>query len=171
MEYLIWAGLLAVATTDARENRIPNLALLYLLIVTLIHHSLSADPLALVGTSLLAGLIMFVISLIMHIAGAMAPGDVKLLGVVGFIVGWGQLLSTTFWIAISTVLVGGLYGAIRFAEEPETLQLMAKKYTMIFAYGKGAKPAVSAITKERSDMLRMPFAPVVVIGLAMQNYF
>ncbi|MGF1719974.1 prepilin peptidase [Vibrio kyushuensis] len=171
MEYLIWAGLLFVGTTDARENRIPNLGLLYLLTITLISLSFSVDPLITIGSSLLAGVVMFLGSLFMYMVRAMAPGDVKLLGVVGVIVGWGQLMNATFWIAISSVMIGGLYGAIRMAEDPASFQQLLQKYTMIFAYGKSAKASAIVISKDNAQMLRMPFAPVVVIGLAMHSFF
>ncbi|MGF1696781.1 prepilin peptidase [Vibrio lamellibrachiae] len=171
MEYLIWAGLLFVATTDARENRIPNLALLYLLIITLLNQFFSSEPLIAISTSLLAGFIMFFGALIMHMFRIMAPGDVKLLGVIGVIVGWGQLMSTTFWIAVSSILIGALYSCMRMAENPVSFQQVVRKYTMLFAYGKGVKTALSDHTKSNTEMLRMPFAPVVVIGLAMQSFF
>ncbi|MCK6262455.1 prepilin peptidase [Vibrio sp. ZSDE26] len=171
MEYLIWAGLLIVATTDAREHRIPNIALFYLLIVTLINQSFSVHPLTTIGSSLLAGFVMFSVSLLLHFLRAMAPGDVKLLGIVGVIVGWGQLMNTTFWIAVSTVIVGLLYGAIRLAEDPDSLQQLFQKYTMLFAYGKNANTSLNVISKNDTKVLRMPFAPIVVIGLAMQSFY
>ncbi|WGV99772.1 prepilin peptidase [Vibrio sp. YMD68] len=175
MGYLIWAGWLVIAITDARENRIPNIALLYLLVLTIAYQSFSHDPLLTIGGSLVAGLVMFLGGFALYIARAMAPGDVKLLGVVGVVMGWGQLLDTVFWIAISSVLVGLLYGSMRMAEDPKLFQQMIRKYTMILsygrAYGRGSKVEGDMLAKSNAQMLRMPFAPVVVIGLAMQSYF
>ncbi|MGC9462536.1 prepilin peptidase [Vibrio genomosp. F10] len=171
MGYLIWAGWLVIAITDARENRIPNIALLYLLAVSIAYQSFSHDPLLTIGSSLAAGLVMFLGGFALYIARAMAPGDVKLLGVVGVVMGWGQLLDTVFWIAISSVLVGLLYGSMRMAEDPKLFQQMIRKYTMILSYGRGSKVEGDMLAKSNAQMLRMPFAPVVVIGLAMQSYF
>jgi prepilin peptidase CpaA len=100
----------------------------------------------------------------------MAPGDVKLLGVVGFWLGWGNLIDATLWIALSSVLIGLLYAIMNRAESGSSIKQLVSKYSMIAAYGSSSQAAISSGEKiERK--LRMPFAPVVVIGLAMYQYF
>ncbi|MGY3570635.1 prepilin peptidase [Vibrio paucivorans] len=171
MEYIVWLGIIIIAVSDARENRIPNAALLFVLIASLIDKSISAQPLTLIGWSTVALVVMFFSAFILYLLGVMAPGDVKLMGVVGFIVGWGSLLQTTFWIAIASVVVGSLFAAMRLADEPSSGRALLTKYTMIFSYGSLAGKSFSPTVNNKNSKLRMPFAPVVVIGLAMQQYF
>ncbi|KGY12569.1 hypothetical protein NM22_10375 [Vibrio tubiashii] len=170
MEYVIWLGLIVVAVTDARENRIPNLYLLLILIVCVIDKSLSMDALPNLMWSTIAGACFFLTALILHLLRVMAPGDVKLLGVVGFWLGWGHLLEVTFWIAVASVGIGFFYALMNRAQSGGSLKQMVSKYSMIAAYGSGSYARMLS-TKNIEGKLRMPFAPVVVIGLAMYQYF
>ncbi|OAJ92469.1 prepilin peptidase [Vibrio bivalvicida] len=170
MSYLIWLGFIVVAVTDARENRIPNLYLLLILAICIVDKGLSAAPVENLLWSAVAGLSFFVSALLLHFIRVMAPGDVKLLGVVGFWLGWGNLIDATVWIALSSVVVGVLYAVMNRAESGSSIKQLVSKYSMIAAYGSSSHAALSAGEKiERK--LRMPFAPVVVIGLAMYQYF
>jgi len=170
MSYLIWLGFIVVAVTDARENRIPNLHLLIILALCILDKGLSATPVDALLWSSVAGLCFFFSSLLLHLIRVMAPGDVKLLGVVGFWLGWGNLIDATLWIALSSVLIGLLYAIMNRAESGSSIKQLVSKYSMIAAYGSSSQAAISSGEKiERK--LRMPFAPVVVIGLAMYQYF
>ncbi|WCP67683.1 A24 family peptidase [Vibrio tubiashii] len=168
--YLIWIGFVVTAVSDAREHRIPNLYLLIILGLCVIEKGLSPQPLNNLLWALVAGLCFFGASLLLHILRVMAPGDVKLLGVVGFWLGWGNLRDATFWIAVSSVAIGLLYALVNRAENEGSLKVLLTKYSMLAAYGSKSfepKPA-----KERIEQkLRMPFAPVMVIGLAMHQYY
>ena len=165
--YLIWLGLITIAVFDAREHRIPNYALVYVLLAAILHKLVSATPIPLLIEAFIGALFMFGFSFIFFMLRAMAPGDVKLLGVVGFVVGWNHLLDTAFWIAISTVIVGSFYAAYRLAERPELAQMTIFKYSVI-ASGKGRALISNGV---RVNKLRMPFALIVVIGLALNQYF
>ncbi|WP_038175019.1 MULTISPECIES: A24 family peptidase [Vibrio] len=170
MNYLVWFGLVVIAVTDAREHRIPNVYLLITLLVCVINGFFQPDPLDVFLNSLSGGAIFFVSALLLHFIRIMAPGDVKLLGVVGFWLGWGQLLNATVWIALSSVVVGLLYALFNRVQTGSTLKQLIKKYSMMLAYGSQASLVMTnggSIEKK----LRMPFAPVVVIGLAMFHYF
>lgn len=167
--YLIWLGLFVISVSDAREHRIPNYMLLFVLCLSLIDKSLSATPMPLLFAALAGAGVMFICSFVLYCIRAMAPGDVKLLGVVGFIIGWGQLLDAAYWIGIATVVVGVFYALIRLAERPESAKLTLTKYSLI-ASGAGAIDKGSS-DKQLADKLRMPFAPIVTIGLALQQYF
>ncbi|MDC5847721.1 A24 family peptidase [Vibrio europaeus] len=170
ISYLIWIGFIIVAVSDAREHRIPNLYLLMILCLCLVEVLFSPEPLDNLLWSTLAGLIFFGTSLLLHLMRVMAPGDVKLLGVVGFWLGWGHLLEATAWIALSSVLVGLLYAIMNRVHSGSSVKQLLTKYSILVTYGPPSQ-AVQALSKGIERKLRMPFAPVVVLGLAMYQYF
>lgn len=170
MEYFIWFVLLMVAVSDAKEHRIPNLLLIILLAFCvakiIIQPALSPSW----ADAFLGLLAMFGGALVLHILRVMAPGDVKLLGVIGFWLGWGQLLDVSLWIAVTSILVGSIYALVRVAGKEHKMREQVSKYKMLFAYGRtGTKALLNDETE--SVKLRMPFAPVVVIGVALHSYF
>ncbi|CAH0541208.1 prepilin peptidase [Vibrio marisflavi] len=165
--YLIWLVFITIAVFDAREHRIPNYALLLVLVTAIIHKAFSASPAPSLIEAFIGALFMFGFSFVFFMLRAMAPGDVKLLGVVGFVVGWHHLLDTAFWIAVSTVIVGSFYAVYRLAERPELAQTTMFKYSVIVS-GKGRDLISNDVG---ANKLRMPFAPIVVIGLALHQYF
>lgn len=168
--YLIWIGFVVTAVCDAREHRIPNLFLVIILGLCAVEKSLSVNPLDNLLWASVAGLCFFAGSLLLHLIGVMAPGDVKLLGVVGFWLGWGDLRGALFWIAVSSIAIGLLYALINRVGNGGSMKLLLTKYTMLVAYG--TKTLEPRKLRERVEQkLRMPFAPVVVIGLAMHQYF
>ncbi len=171
--YLIWTGFVVTAVCDAREHRIPNLILVIILVLCVAEKSTSVNPLDNLLWASVAGLCFFSGSLLLHLIGVMAPGDVKLLGVVGFWLGWGDLRGALFWIAVSSVAIGLLYALVNRLGNGGSVKLLVNKYTMLAAYGtKTLKTLEPRKLRERVEQkLRMPFAPVVVIGLAMHQYF
>ncbi|MCW8334560.1 A24 family peptidase [Vibrio paucivorans] len=171
MHFLIWLGFVIVAVYDARENRIPNVMLLGILIFSFIFKALSTSPLSLIMWSLIAGCVFFFAALALYFIRMMAPGDVKLLGVVGFELGWGNLLEATYWIAVFSVVIGLFYALARTTDLHHSSRELFSKYFMVFSYGPLAGKAISSTVNNKNSKLRMPFAPVVVIGLAMQQYF
>ncbi|MCL9781431.1 A24 family peptidase [Vibrio sp. S4M6] len=168
--YLIWLGFITVAVSDAREHRIPNYMLGIILALAIIDKVLSLTPLSSLMNAALGALIMFLCAFILFLIRAMAPGDVKLLGVVGFVAGWGQLLAISYWIAVSTVIVALFYAAIRLAEQPKSAKMLLSKYTLLLS-GVGADKKSRFFAEPSETKLRMPFAPIVVIGLALHQYF
>lgn len=170
MDYLIWLVLIAIAVNDAKEHRIPNRYLLVVLMLCLIEGVIHSNPIATLSTACLGGLALFGSSLLLHFARVMSPGDVKLLGVVGFWLGWGNLLSASAWIGVASVVVGLFYAALNQMDTRTRWQDLLTKYTLVFAYGRQANAMVAG-EQAFEQKLRMPFAPAVVIGLALFRYF
>ncbi len=166
--YFNWLVLFCIAITDAREQRIPNklLVLLFLIIVAEIFSN--GEIFHSVLQSFLGGAVYFSVCLMLFILRAMAPGDVKLMGVVGFWVGYGQALNAAYWIALSAVVVGCFYALLKLAESRERQSLYSNIYLLTSPktrfYSGGSDLAFQS-------KLRMPFAPIVVIGLALHQYF
>ncbi len=167
---LIWTSLVAIAVVDAREHRIPNIGLLIVLILSSLYYLVSPDPVAALVSALLAALVLFVGALLLHIIKVMAPGDVKLLGTIGFVVGWDQCLSTVYWIALTSVIVGILFSAVHVAENPHVFKSTLRRYA-------ASTPLDQSSTEKKQSpiftagKLQMPFGPIVVIGLALSHYF
>ncbi len=164
-----WLTIFIIAVTDAREHRIPNNYLLVLLaIVFLIKFSSPAEHHQLLA-AVYGGVICFSVSLSGYLLRFMAAGDVKLLGVVGFAVGWGQLLNFTFALSISAIVVGGFYAAQQWAQQPNLARQLCEKYRLLI-YGGAKVQQLLLSPEELHKKARMPFAPIVVIGLALQQY-
>ncbi|GEA51101.1 hypothetical protein VIN01S_19050 [Vibrio inusitatus NBRC 102082] len=112
---------------------------------------------------------MFAISLILFFLKVMSPGDVKLLGVVGFCVGFDNLLGTTIWIIFSSGLMGIIFMSYNFSflgiSNPIALINEPKLYTRINKNSKNVNPW------RYGEKLTMPFAPSVTVGLALFYYF
>ncbi|WP_167494609.1 MULTISPECIES: prepilin peptidase [Vibrio] len=167
MIIFIWSILLIISVYDLRDNRIPNIWLLPLIISSVAHHVMisgwNAGLLALA-----AGGVAFLFGLTLYFIKAMAPGDVKLIGAVGVFIGWGNLLAACYWIIIGAGVVGILFSLQFFATRTQESKLALNKYSQLFLYGNGKALYSSPHTDNK---LRMPFAPSVVIGLALYSYF
>lgn len=170
VNYLIWLGFVAIAVSDAREHRIPNSYLLVVLALCLINVFLQLDAWHSLVTALAGGAALFFSSLALHLLRVMAPGDVKLLGVVGFWLGWGQLMAVSAWIAFASVVVGLFYAALNRIRTGASIKELMTKYSLLVAYGSQTNTIVSG-KGGFENKLRMPFAPVVVIGMALFYYF
>lgn len=171
MNSFLWLVFFIIGVCDARQHRIPNYLVCMVFIFTsaellIIQHSLSNF-----SSSILASVLVFVIALLCHLSGWMAPGDVKLLSAVGFCIGFNNLLESFFWIGISTVFIGVMYWMVNYLlvyRKILSLRLVIDFITALinFRYS----------TRNQSDLnlhqyeLVMPFAPVVIIGLALSNY-
>lgn len=170
MNTIIWSLIFIIAVSDAREHRIPNYLLLIILVLSTLDKVLYHVDYSLLISSFITGITCFIVALLLYFFKVMAPGDVKLLGVVGFWVGSEHILGTVSWIAVSSVVVGLFYGILRLADSPEQLRTVFNKYSMLFQFGaSGTK--VLRTPKKMEQHYRMPFAPVVVIGVALYFYF
>jgi prepilin peptidase CpaA len=159
-----------IAVSDAREFKIPNKWLLMILLLSFFIKVLDSKSLTVLMYSLLAGLIFFIGGLALYFLGAMAPGDVKLLGVVGFWLGWGELISAMQWIAVATVVVGSFYALMQVAITGHKIKSSMEYYVTYLASKKILKSSSTEVMTN-TDKLVMPFAPVVVIGVALHSYF
>ncbi|WP_159654175.1 A24 family peptidase [Vibrio atypicus] len=170
MEYIIWFVLLVIAVSDAKEHRIPNLYLLITLVLCIVKMVIDPQVSPTISHALFGASALFGSALVLHIMKVMAPGDVKLLGVIGFWLGWGQLFEVSLWIAATSILMASFYSAIRIAGNEYKVKEQVSKYKLLFAYGRTGTKALMDV-ESNSAKLRMPFAPVVVIGVALHSYF
>ncbi len=169
MMYFVWFFLILIAVTDAREHRIPNIYLLAVLLFSSVNKLLFLEPEKLILMSVFSGSVLFFFSLIFHFIKVMAPGDVKLLGVVGYVVGWEDLRITIFFISCSAIIVGSFYAWLHIAGQFKGISSLTH-YSLLNNGLKGKRDlsVISLSPLERKAV--MPFAPVVVIGLALQQY-
>ena len=91
----------------------------------------------------------------------MAAGDVKLLAVIGFWVGWGNLLETGYYILIAATVLGCLH----FMHNQITNRASFSFFNLVLSVNKSTrKYADYTVTK-------MPLAPAIAIGLALHSYY
>ncbi|KOO12609.1 hypothetical protein AKJ18_23045, partial [Vibrio xuii] len=106
----------------------------------------------------------------------MAAGDVKLIAVLGFLLGLEPLTDYLFYTCVSTVFVGSMYWALN--KLPSNLGSFTGyknrgDFSLLSvsaaAYVSGEKIKHTVTTQQ--GLTYMPFAPVLIIGLAMYQYF
>ncbi|EGR0235015.1 prepilin peptidase [Vibrio vulnificus] len=167
---LIWFCLLVVAVYDARDNRIPNAWLLPLTLLACLHWVAKGD-FSQLFLAIGAGVIYFSSGLVLFFLRAMSPGDVKLLGVVGVVIGWDAMGAVAYWVTLSGGLVALFFMMLHYAQYPDSLQKLVGRYS--FQAMSGQVPLLSVYPSEVvvQGKLTMPFAPAVVIGLALFHYF
>lgn len=170
MDIVIWIVLFAIAVSDAKEHRIPNYLLLLIVLVSFINKVFILQDYHFLLWSTVSGITCFVAALCLYFLRVMAPGDVKLLGVVGFWLGSEHILGAVYWIAVASVVIGLLYALLRLAESPMQFKSLVNKYSIYALYGATGGKTLSG-SKERSAKYQMPFAPVVVVGVALYFYF
>nr|WP_228510168.1 prepilin peptidase [Vibrio vulnificus] len=167
---MIWFCLLVVAVYDARDNRIPNAWLLPLTLLACLHWVAKGD-FSQLFLAIGAGVIYFSSGLVLFFLRAMSPGDVKLLGVVGVVIGWDAMGAVAYWVTLSAGLVALFFMMLHYAQYPDSLQKLVGRYS--FQAMSGQVPLLSVYPSEVvvQGKLTMPFAPAVVIGLALFHYF
>lgn len=171
MDLLIWIVLFAIAVSDAKEHRIPNVGLLVILTLVFINKAFLLQDFSLLFWSFIVGLACFICALVLYFLKVMAAGDVKLLGVIGFWLGANHIYQAIFWIAISSVVVGLLYALLRVAEAPGSAKATLSKYSILALYGASETKLVGTKKMNKGERYQMPFAPVVVLGIAIYFYF
>jgi prepilin peptidase CpaA len=166
LELTIWILLCLIAFSDAQYFRIPNIYLATILVISTVLKLYTPNPFDVILWSLASGMTFFFISLVFYFIRAFAPGDVKLLGVVGYWLGWRDFGDVLFWISISTVSIGCLYLINYCIKRDLSIKALVLSYYSVFSVGK-ANSSPLLIGSE----LVMPFAPIVVVGLALNSYF
>lgn len=163
LELLMWSLLIAIAISDLKENRIPNKAILLLVVLFLVQALFDVVSWK---EGLLGGLAMFSASLGLHLIRVMAPGDVKLLGAVGLFIGWGHLTDVILYIIVAGGLIGSFFLALDIANRPDRYHLSRISFSNLILLSSNQTRQVL-----RYQPLRMPFAPSVVTGLALAGYY
>lgn len=164
----IWSILLMIGIKDAEKHRIPNKLLFILIFLIVIEWVAITPSIVVLQEKALGFVVMFAIGLLLFFLKAMAPGDVKLLAVVGFLVGLPQLQSVGYWIIISSGIVGVFYALYYSIESPRFGDKVKKNANKLSVQQEALMLATRNTVMKKTVM---PFAPAVVIGLALHQYF
>ncbi|WP_282177778.1 prepilin peptidase [Vibrio nereis] len=176
---LSWSVLFLIGVSDAREHRIPNQLLLALLLITTLGVILNPAQTSWfeVFSDKTTGFVLcFTVGLLLYLMRVMAAGDVKLIAVLGFILGLDPLPNYVFYACLSTAFIGSMYWMLN--KLPSSLSSLANQKSRggfsllalsaaVYLGGEGVRYAV--VTKQ--GLTYMPFAPILIIGLAMHQYF
>ncbi|MEI8633723.1 A24 family peptidase [Vibrio sp. PP-XX7] len=111
---------------------------------------------------------LFALGFVFYLLRAMSPGDVKLLAGTGVYLGWEGLSQGIFWIAISGVIVGMMYGVL---SRHQPVHPLSEMVSLDSTDRRKSVPDKRSSGLQTQNKLQMPFAPVVVIGLALHSYF
>lgn len=175
---VIWAILVIISVSDAKAHRIPN-KLLMLLLMSLCLSLLMQIPQEALWSVLLdksaAFAMAFAFALGLHMFRIMAPGDVKLIAVLGFLLGTGELINYLYYVCLITAFVGTMYWlsnrmyVVLNAESNEQASRMS--LTRMAVTLQLGKEALKTKVTTGKDLTYMPFAPILVMGLALHQYF
>lgn len=170
--------LFVVGVFDTREHRIPNLCVLLIFIFALIMKLVDGVS----GISILhdfaVGCVFFIFGFMLFLLRAMAPGDVKLLGAVGFFLGWENALAGALYIAAAMIIIGAFYYFYFHAQTCHPPVFTTIKDHLSHAELSWLSVGVLfsqyyrvRVAKADSSANRMPFAPVVVLGVSLFQYY
>ncbi|MDH5929715.1 A24 family peptidase [Vibrio splendidus] len=169
---VFWALLIAVSVCDVDKHRIPNKILIMFIFVYLLSMFNRNYTFDVFLMSLAGAVVFFCFGLLLYFVKAMSAGDVKLLGIVGMFLGWGQLIDASYFILISAGVIGTFYLLYDFSNS-NSLSIKGYFENKLIMLG-GVTPITdkgSAVHARYSNKVTMPFAPSVAIGLAMYSYF
>ncbi|MCX2756983.1 A24 family peptidase [Vibrio sp. Sgm 22] len=167
-----WALLIAVSVYDVEKHRIPNKILTLLLFVYFLSMFDSNYTLDFFLSSLAGFVVLFGFGLLLYFMRAMSAGDVKLLGVVGLYLGWGQILDASYFILLASGMIGTFYLLYNYANS-SSVSVKGYFQNKLILLG-GVSPVENkddSFHNRYLNKVTMPFAPSVVIGLAMYSYF
>lgn len=147
------------AVTDVLTHRIPNLVLWPALSLALLINSLLTGLPGLVDCIFGLALGLAVLFPIYFVGGTSA-GDVKLLGVVGALLGANGALIA----GVATLFFGGLLGVLFIAWRVIQRALAAHVAQWAQNTGAPAPQQIKAITRDRSGNAQFPYAPAIACG-------
>jgi prepilin peptidase CpaA len=164
---VLFVVLAAAVATDLRSRQIPNLLLLPALCLAFMLHSMSGGINGLITATggLTLGLAML---LPLYLVGGMAAGDVKLLGVVGSLVGpWAAVVA-----GLATMMAGAVLGIafviwnrMRPALESRTSHFLTPHTTGM------RRTSVPHSSERRNDVTYIPYAPAIAAGTAAALWY
>ncbi|CAH1572183.1 Peptidase A24 [Vibrio rotiferianus] len=149
---------MAIGVSDAQRHRIPNKFVLVLLLVVVA--SLTSPPSTDWIDHVKGGVVTFFICFGLFMLKVMAGGDVKLLAVIGVWLGLSRIGDAMIWIILAGGVVGLFYAALNIASNDKSFSHQVRGYCL-----RKATPGF-----RRESHLVIPFAPVIVIGLAYYSY-
>ncbi|PNH81636.1 A24 family peptidase [Vibrio diazotrophicus] len=177
MPIIFWVLLIVIGVFDAREYRIPNYLLILLFSLSCVYFYFISNTSE--ENYLLQHIYGFVIAfgvgIIFYLFNSIAAGDVKFAGVIGFIVGYGGLLSLAQYLSISYFFVGSLYWILnrlrsnsRVSSKGDDSYFYSSNFIAVF---KSETHQIKSNFQTGINLTYMPFAPVLIIALAMYQYF
>ncbi|MGR5322405.1 A24 family peptidase [Vibrio sp. DNB22_17_1] len=181
LDSVYWIILSMIGVSDAKAHRIPNQLVLMLLAILFV--SCVADsPKELFIPALLnksaAFFICFLVSLGLYLIRVMAPGDVKLIAVLGFWLGTAQLTDYLFYVSLMTVFVGPMYWALNRLKKAKQVHISAEPmgsshYSLagMAVQMEMGKQQLKHTVSTGQGLTYMPFAPILIMGLALQQYY
>ncbi|MBY7838607.1 prepilin peptidase [Vibrio fluvialis] len=173
---LVWGVLVVIGVSDAKEHRIPNKLVLVLLggsITQLTVLTISGAQMMRLGNHISGFALALVVGLILYFPRFIAAGDVKLIAVLGLLVGVSELIDYTFFVGISIVVIGPMYWLLNRLQQ-HTLILKSDHRVTVFSasialYDCSQRLRHSVMLNQ--NLTYMPFAPILVIAFAMHQYF
>ncbi|MDN2667560.1 prepilin peptidase [Vibrio splendidus] len=167
-----WGLVFLIAVYDVEKHRIPNKILILFLFLYLLSMLNDNFTLSALVSSLTGSAVFFSAGLFLYFLRAMSAGDVKLLGVIGLYIGWGSLLDVSYYILVASGMIGSLYLLYNRVNNSE--MTVRRYYEEKLMLVNGISPDIKGkpvVHSRYSNKVTMPFAPSVVIGLAMYSYF
>lgn len=176
MPIVFWILLIVIGVFDAREYRIPNSLLLILLVISsvlLVVQPLNSSSGEDVATHLYGFIIAFVVGLIFYSLKFVAAGDVKLVAVIGFILGHSAVLIWAKYFAFSCCFIGIMYWLLNRLQIQSIYSKSSKEQgkSNIVNYLWIEGGLIKNDFRQKRNITYMPFAPALIIALAMYQYF
>lgn len=182
LNIFIWVVLVIIGVSDAKTYRIPNKLLILLFALICISIPITTLPELIfseVVNKVSAFVIAFVIGFASYLLRVMAPGDVKLVAVIGLFLGTRNLASYLFYVCLVTAFIGTMYWCLnRLYSLPISKvnlsgkgQAVQDRITSLVEATHISKQGLEQKLFSNQGLTYMPFAPILVIGLALQQYY
>ncbi len=170
--YLAMATAASAATTDLKEQRIPNRLVFPVMFLALLWHGLQDgfEGLAFFALGWLAGVLVFIFPFII---GAMGAGDVKLMAALGALMGWRFILVTAVYASIAGLFIA-LYIIIRkknwltkpISYLPHNLSVLLAKILLMKAQDNRAETNLdNASVNTKKEKTMIPYGLSIAIGV------
>lgn len=171
----IWFILLVIGVSDAREYRIPNYLIIFLFSISVVFtlfNSWSSSNLNVAGGHILGFFLAFFVGIAFYILKVVAAGDVKLIAIIGLLVGYSGLYTFTMYLVFCCCFIGGMYWLLNrlmlssFCPKKTTARSIKLTYSL-----DNHSSEFKSDFNAKTDIAYMPFAPIVIVALAMYQYF